>query len=212
MQSHVANCSPVTGCYPGSTPPSARRGGGYCSTVTIADTGRARPGLNNSIPLATIRRALIINDDLALASELAVGFAIFGRETAACASPPSNSASTPLYLAPPATPSLEFAEQSPGRRCQLHRLRTFFQSVTKTRHTCSQPLLTGTGRKTEFSILPLVANLGGRYPHKRPAILISFGRQLAGRGPNCMFGASCQRVERRARGLSPNCFRHLRES
>jgi thiamine-phosphate pyrophosphorylase len=138
---------------------------------------------------------LIINDDLALASELLVGLHL-GRDDGSLREARQHLGRDAIIGAT-CHASLAFAEQAAAEGASYLAFGRFFQSVTKPGAPAATPVLLEQARK-RYS-LPLVA-IGGVTLHNAPQ-LISAGADLLA-VVHGLFGAhSPDEVERRARGF-----------
>ncbi|MEH6498407.1 MAG: thiamine phosphate synthase [Pseudoalteromonas distincta] len=162
-----------------------------------ADTGRRRDQAQQLKSLCDYYGAhLIINDDLALASELAVGLHL-GREDGSLREARQQLGEHAIIGAT-CHASLEFAEQAQDAGASYIAFGRFFQSVTKPGTPAATPLLLEQARKG-FN-LPLVA-IGGVTLHNAPQLISSGASLLA--VVHGLFGASSPaEVERRARGFT----------
>lgn len=139
---------------------------------------------------------LIINDDLALASELKVGLHL-GRGDG-CLREARQQLGAQAIIGATCHASLEFADQAQEAGASYIAFGRFFQSVTKPGAPAATPFLLEQARK-QFS-LPIVA-IGGVTLHNAPQLISSGASLLA--VVNGLFGApSPAEVERRARGFS----------
>lgn len=139
---------------------------------------------------------LIINDDLALASELQVGLHL-GRDDG-CLREARQQLGLSAIIGATCHARLDFAEQAQQAGASYIAFGRFFQSVTKPGAPAASPLLLEQARKRVT--LPIVA-IGGVTLHNAPQLISSGASLLA--VVNGLFGApSPTEVERRARGFS----------
>ena len=139
---------------------------------------------------------LIINDDLALASELQVGLHL-GREDG-CLREARQQLGEQAIIGATCHASLDFASQAQDAGASSIAFGRFFQSVTKPGAPAATPFLLEQARK-QFN-LPIVA-IGGVTLHNAPQLISSGASLLA--VVHGLFGApSPAEVERRARGFS----------
>lgn len=162
-----------------------------------ADPGRRRDEAQQLKAICDYYGAqLIINDDLALASDLHAGLHL-GRDDGSLREARQQLGELAIIGAT-CHASLDFASQAQAAGASYIAFGRFFQSVTKPGTPAATPLLLEQARK-RFD-LPIVA-IGGVTLHNAPQ-LISAGASLLAVVNGLFAAPSPAEVERRARGFS----------